>query len=51
MTKEERREKEEELRIWREIDMMDVHGTTYRPFERWNQLSPSEENGEQEFKR
>ncbi len=38
-------------RVWQELDMMDCHGETNRPLERWNQLSPSEEAGEQEFKR
>ncbi len=41
---------EKELEIWRQLDNMDAFGEPYRPFERWNQLSPSEEAGEQEFK-
>ncbi len=47
-TEEEIKAKDE---YFRRLDMMDAHGETYRPFERWNQLSPSEEKGEQEFKR
>ena len=39
-----------EEEIWRRLDLMDAHGTDYRPLERWNQLSPSEEKGEQDFK-